>query len=171
MKWVLWILLVLVAAFLIAGVLQHLRYLDIRRDLAMDNQEMLYASESLHVVTVLKLEAGQDLVEGVGAFVKATEARGASVVYAGRIAVNALKSEQIPPEEWDAFVLAQFPSRTDYDAASAEPAYQAARSQFRNSYSLGMHRPAPLNLGLPIMFLGLRILDVAHRKQKSANGW
>jgi hypothetical protein len=160
MKWVLWILLVLVAAFLIAGVLQHLRYLDIRRDLAMDNQEMLYASESLHVVTVLKLETGQDLLDGVGAFVEATEAQGASVVYAGRIAVNALKSAQIPPEEWDAFVLAQFPSRADYDAASAEPVYQAARSQFRNSYSLGMHRPAPLNLGLPIMFLGLRILDV-----------
>ena len=49
--------------------------------------------------------------EGVKEFVDAIEQDGAKVVYAGRIAVNALQSSQIPQVEWYAFILAQYPSR------------------------------------------------------------
>ena len=57
-------------------------------------------------------------------FALAIERSGASVIYAGKIAVNGLHSSQIPQAEWDAFVLAQYPSREGYAASAASTEVQ-----------------------------------------------
>ena len=97
-------------------------------------------------------------------FVDATERDGATVVYAGKIAVNGLQSSQIPEEEWDAFVLAQHSSREAYAASEADPDYQGVRSRFANSYALGMQRSPWLNLAIPVGLLGMRTLDIIKRR-------
>jgi len=160
MKWILRVVLLLVIGALIAAVMQHFRYLDTRRDVVMDTQDVFHSNDVFHVVTVLKLGPDQELLASVRRYVDAVEAQGASVVYAGKISVNALKSKQIPPDDWDAFVLAQYPTRAAYEEAADDTEFQSLRAGFQNSYALGMQRSAPLNLGLPIMLLGMRTLDV-----------
>ncbi len=154
--------ILLIAAVLAAGG-QHYRYLRARRDVVADRQDLFHSSSAFHVATVVELSPGQELLAGVRDFVGAIERDGATVVYAGKIAVNALQSRQIPPAEWDAFVLAQYPSREAYRAAEANPHYQKARSSFANSYALGMRRSPWLNLAIPIGLLGKRALDIATR--------
>ena len=158
--WTVSILLV-VALLAVAG--QHYRYLRTRRDVVADRQELFHSSSAFHVATVLALSSGQELLAGVRDFVDATERAGATVVYAGKIAVNALQSSQIPQEEWDAFVLAQYPSREAYAASEASPDYQKARSSFANSYALGMRRSPWLNLAVPVGLLGMRARDIIKR--------
>ena len=108
----------------------------------------------LRVVEVLELSPNQPLLSGVKTFVDAIEQGGAQVVYAGKIAANALQSSQLPQVEWDAFVLAQYPSREAYSASEADPNYQRVRSSFANSYALGMKRSPWSNLAIPIALLG-----------------
>ena len=74
-----------------------------------DRQQLLHSSSALHVATALALSPGQDLLSGVRGFVAAIEGAGAKVVYAGKVAVNALQSSQIPQDEWDAFVARPVP--------------------------------------------------------------
>jgi hypothetical protein len=159
--WTLSILLV-VALLAVAG--QHYRYLRTRRDMVADRQELLHSSSAFHVATVLALSPGQELLSGVRGFVAAIEGAGAKVVYAGKVAVNALRSSQIRQDEWDAFVLAQYPSREAYSASEANPDTQKARSSFANSYALGMQRSPWLNLAIPVGLLGIRAVDIIKRR-------
>ena len=160
MKWIVSVVSLLVIGALVAVLIQHFRYINVRRDVVNDRQAVFYPSDTFHVVTVLKLRSDQDLLVGVKELVDAIEADGAQVIYAGKIVVNALQSKQIPKEDWDAFVLAQYPSREAYDATSSESDDVAVRDSFANTYSLGMRRSAPLNLGFPIMLLGMRVADI-----------
>ena len=160
MKWIFRLVGAVVIVALVAVVAQEIRYLNKRRNIVHDRQSIFHSSDVFHVATVLKLEPGQELLAAVGALVDAIEADGATVVYAGQIAVNALVSKQIPQEDWDAFVLAQYPSRAAYDSASSNKGLMAARGSFENTYALGMKRSPQLNLFLPIMLLGTRAADI-----------
>ncbi len=151
----------LVALLAVAG--QQYRYLRARRDAAGDRQDLFHSPSAFHVATLLTLSPDQKLLSGVRDFVKATESAGAKVVYAGKIAVTAMQSSQIPQAEWDAFVLAQYPSRAAYAASEASPDYQKARSSFASSYALGMKRSPWLNLAIPIVLLGKRAVDIITR--------
>jgi hypothetical protein len=158
-----WIVSIVLIVALVAIGGQHYRYLRARRDFVADRQPLLHSSSAFHVATVLALSPGQELLSGVRDFVSATKAAGATVVYAGKMAVNAMQSSQIPQEEWDAFVLAQYPSREAYAIAAANPDFQKVRSSFSNSYALGMERFKWLNLALPIGLLGIRTVDILKR--------
>ena len=160
MKWLFWTVSILLIVALLAVAAQHFRYLSTRRDIVMDRQDVFHSASVFHVATLLALSPDQPLLTGVKAFVDAVERDGATVGYAGKIAVNALQSKQLPQENWSAFVLAQYPSRDAYDAAAATPGYTETRASFANTYSLGMQRSAMLNLTLPIALLGRRIMDI-----------
>jgi hypothetical protein len=159
--WILTALLIL-AMLAIAG--QEYRYFRTRRDVVMDRQELFHSSSVFHVATVLALSPGQGLLAAVRKFVDVIERDGASVVYAGKIAVNALQSGQIPQEDWDVFVLAQYPSREAYTSSEGSPDHQKARSGFASAYSLGMQRSPWLNLAIPVGLLGVRARDVIMRR-------
>ncbi len=160
MKILFWTISVLLIVALLAVAGQHFRYLSARRDVVMDRQELFHSSSVFHVATVLELSPNQPLLSGVKTFVDAIEQGGAQVVYAGKIAANALQSSQLPRVEWDAFVLAQYPSREAYSASEADPDYQRVRSSFANSYALGMKRSPWSNLAIPILLLGKRTVDI-----------
>ncbi len=48
-----------IAAAVIAGVWQHLRYLRVRRERVEDRQPLIYAGATFHTVTLLKVEAAE----------------------------------------------------------------------------------------------------------------
>jgi len=155
---------ILLIVLLLAIASQHYRYLRTRRDVVADRQELFHSSSAFHTATLLVLSPGQELLRGVREFVDAIERDGATVVYAGKIAVNALQSSQIPQDEWDAFVLVQYPSREAYAASVANPDYQKVRSSFASTYTLGMRRSPWLNLAIPIVLLGRRSIDIIKRR-------
>jgi len=162
-NWLYWIASTLLVALLLAAGAQHYRYLRTRRDVAFDRQELFHSSSVFHVVMVLALSPGQELLAALRGFVRASEAAGAKVVYAGKIAANALESSQVPAREWDAFVLAEYASREAYAASERDPGYQKARSSFTHSYALGMQRSPWLNLAIPMGLLGMRAVDIVKR--------
>ena len=159
-----WIVLALVIVGLLAVAAQQYRYVRARRDVVADTQELFHPSSAFHVTTVVALSPGQELLAGARELVSAIESNGAQVVYAGKIAVNAMASNQLPDQDWDAFVLAQYPSREAYAASATNPDYQKALAGFAASYSLGMQRSAAFNLVLPVALLGRRIADIVQRR-------
>lgn len=154
--------IVLIVVLLAVGAQQY-RYLRWRRDVAADRQQLVHSSSVFHVATVVELSEGQPLLGGVRELVEVIEHDGATVVYTGKIAVNGLESSQIPQAEWDAFVLAQYPSREAYQACAAKSEYQKVRSSFASTYAIGMQRSAWLNLAIPVGLLGMRVVDVIKR--------
>ena len=86
---------VLVAVGFVAVVAEHVGYLEIRREIVQDRQPILYADSAFHVVTLLALAPDQALFPAIDGFVEASEAAGATVVYAGQVAVVVIESRQI----------------------------------------------------------------------------
>lgn len=146
---------------LLIGVMswQHVRYLNARRQLVQDRQPLLYASDSLHVITFLEVSRDEELIPSVSALRRAIEAAGGLLVYAGQAAFTR-PSEQIGPADWDAVVFAQYPSREAYEAAASGEGLQKALGAFTRSYSHGMKRPAALNLLVPQGLLAARLVDL-----------
>ncbi|MEE2675147.1 MAG: hypothetical protein VX466_15200 [Myxococcota bacterium] len=159
-----WTLSILLLAVLAAAGGQQYRYLRARRDIVADRQALFHSSSAFHVATMIALSPDQEVLAGVRTFVDAIERDGATVVYAGKVAVNAMHSSQLPTAEWDAFVLAQYPSREAYAAALTNPDYQKARASFAASYALGMQRSPAQNFALPILLLGRRAVDIIRRQ-------
>ena len=143
-----WVLGVALAAVVAAMVWQHLRYLDARRNVLHDLQDVVHSDEALHAVTFLEVAPGADLFDAVRPLRAATDAfPGARTVYAGKVAMNALSSIQLidaigdATVAWDAVVLAQFDDRATYDASRKDAAVQAALDGFATTYTHGMKRP------------------------------
>ena len=91
---------------------QHLRYLNKRRAVLQDRQPLLYSEDAFHALTFLRIEPGQDLLAAVRAFRDETQnLGGAQWVYAGKSIITGNASSQIGPVDWNAVVLAQYPSR------------------------------------------------------------
>jgi hypothetical protein len=157
---VIWVVSSLLVVLLLASCVQLYRYLRTRRDVVADRQSLLHSPSAFHVATIVMLSPDQELLAAMRAFVDATEGAGGEVIYAGKVAANGLVSRQIPQQEWDAFLLAQFPSRAAYDEAAAGTGYQSARVSFAASYALGMQRWPFVNFALPVGLLGIRIRDV-----------
>jgi hypothetical protein len=160
---------IVLAAAAIAGLVlgQELRYLRARRDVVRDLQPLLHSSRAFHVVTFLSLP-GSSPDDGA-LFAAMRELREVSesgaeaqVVYAGKVAVNALASKQLVDRfggevPWSAVLLTQFDSRAAADRVMASDGYRRALARFGQSYSCGMQRSAWLSLGIPVLLLGKRI--------------
>ena len=163
MKVLLSLIAAVVVVALVAVLLQEWRYLRIRRDLAGDQQSLFHSSSVFHVVSLLKLAPGQELLDGVRDYVNSVEKNGAQVVYAGKTVINGRTSSQLPPDDWEAFIVTQYPSREAWDKASTSAEYRDLKARFANVYSLGMQRNAALNLALPAFLLGQRVSDFVRR--------
>ena len=156
--------LVPVLIVFVAIVGQELRYLHVRRNLAIDRQPLLHSGSVFHVTSLLKLAPHQGLLDGVRDFVGAVERDGAKVVYAGKVVVNGRTSSQLPSDDWEAIVLTQYPSRAAWDAASASQERRDLEARFENIYSLGMKRSAAVNLLIPIALLRARVSQLVRRE-------
>lgn len=162
------LLLLVLAAVVAAMGWQHHRYLQARRDVVHDRQPLLHGSV-LHVVLYLELAPGAELLDAVRALRDAAESTGGGrMVYAGKVAVNALTSAQLTEtfgEEvaWDAVVLLQLPSREAWDRLVAGDAWATAMRGFARRHAQGMQRSAWLNLAIPMGLLAERARQIVTR--------
>lgn len=161
-KKVTYILLLVIGSVIsvaVVGVGVHLwNHAQLRRDVLFDRQAMFHSSDTFHVVSAISLAPGQDLLDGVRRYVDGVGAHGAEVVYAGKLAFPApRKSRQMPDFDWEAFVIAQYPTREAWEEASSREDYANLKSEFACVWSLGMERRAGQNVGVTIAMLGLRL--------------
>ena len=139
---------------------QHVRYLNLRRDVVQDSQELVYPASRFHVITYLGVAEGEDVIKAIAALRREIEAVGvAKMVYAGQAALT-VESSQLAPQNWDAVVLVEYPSRSAYEAAAENPRQRDALAAFRAVYSHGMARSPVANLLLPQLLLALRAGDI-----------
>jgi len=149
---------------LIAALAQEWRFYRARRTRAMDRQDLFHDTNALHVVTALKLGPDQTLLPAVRNFVEGVEGMGAQVVYAGKSIVTGTKAQQVPKEEWDAFVVTQYRDREAYERVAADPAYKDLQASFGNAWSIGMARNRIQNLLLPLYMLAVRARQIITRE-------
>lgn len=149
-----------------ASLWQEARYLRIRREVVQDRQPILHG-DVFHVLTLLELAPGGDLFGAVRKLRDVVETGGGGrVVYAGKVALDALSSAQLVEHfggtvRWSAVVLVQYASRADWERASASGAVREALGAFARSYSTGMERSAAQNLALPLVLLWVRARQIA----------
>ncbi len=156
------VVLGLLVVLVVAMGWQHDRYLSIRRGPMQDQQPIVYAGDTFHVLSYLALAEGADPVESLRKLRNELEAAdGAQMVYAGLTGAVRLESSQLGEADWDAIVLMQYPSRAVFDAIAATSSYEAAFRDFPRTYAHGFERPAALNLAIPQLLLGLRAYQLA----------
>ena len=140
---------------------QEARYLRIRREIVQDRQPILHG-DVFHVLTFLELAPGAELFESVRRLRDAVRTGGGGrVVYAGKVALDALSSKQLTARfgeevHWSAVVLVQYASRSEWARAAASAPVRDALGAFARSYSTGMERSAAQNLALPLVLLWVR---------------
>ena len=164
MKLILGLIAVIVLIVLVAIVIQEFRYFRIRRHLAGDRQALFHSDKVFHVVSALKLAPDQELMSAARDFVSGTEKGGGQVVYAGKTVINGRTSSQLPPDDWEAFIIAQYPDRAAWEAASATAERRELEARFANVYSLGMKRRAAINLALPAILGARRVSQIIRRE-------
>ena len=147
---------------------QHLRYLRLRRERVDDRQPLMYPGTTFHTVTLLKVDADRGR-EGELATLRtlreAIEAPGGGrVVYAGLVGVTMAESTQLD-NDWSAVVLAQYPSREAFDRRSESAEVGQVLSGCERSYVHGFRRSALVNLLIPIGLGGMRLRDIALRRE------
>lgn len=154
----------------LAMVWQQRRYLRVRRERVQDGQVLFHSPRVFHVVTFLELAPGGDLFESVRKLRDLLEAGGsAKVIYAGKVALNALQSAQLEAVfgeavPWDAVIFTQFPSFEAWERARQGQDLQRALAGFRRTYSHGMKRSPWLNLLLPQALLARRVAQIVRRE-------
>ncbi len=153
--------LALVAGLVVAMGWQHFRYLKWRRAAAQDHQPLLHSSSAFHVISYLRLESGGDLVESLAKARETLEGAGGSQwIYAGKVVLMGLRSGQLGEPQWDAIVLSQYDSREAYDEVARSNTHRQAFAHFDATYHHGMRRSAAFNLAMPMVFLGMRVIDI-----------
>jgi|TARA_B100000959_G_scaffold1715_1_gene1859 hypothetical protein len=148
----------LLVVALIAIAAQEYRYAKVRHDIVVDRQSIFHSSSVFHVVTLLALSTEQELLSAVRSFADVSKDVGGQIIYAGKVFQSG-SSRQVPYENWDAFILVQFPSQDAYAKVAEDSVYQKARTQFASSYAHGMQRSAIFNLSIPIVLLSKRVMD------------
>ncbi len=154
---------------LLLGVMawQHHVYWSARRNVLQDAQALLHSSDVFHVVTFVEIGDDADPIDELSRLVRAIEAAGGELVYAGRAAFT-LTSPSIGEHDWDAALLVQYASRQAYDQAAADSGVRDAFARLPESYSHGTQRAAFLNLMVPQALLGLWLTDVVRGRWSAA---
>jgi hypothetical protein len=159
------VLALLLLALAGACLWQEARYLRIRREIVQDRQPILHG-DVFHVLTLLELAPGAELFGAVRRFGDAVESGGGGrVVYAGKVALDALSSKQLTSQygeevRWSAVVLAQYASPAQWERGAASAAMREALGAFARHHSTGMERSAAQNLALPLVLLGVRARQI-----------
>ena len=149
---------VLVAIVVLVVSAQLWNHSQLRRSVLFDRQDLFHSSDAFHVVSALKLKPGQELLEGVGRYVKGVEQQGAEVIYAGKVAFpRPRKSQQMPDLEWEAFIVSQYATRDAWETAAVSANYLGLKSEFTRIWSLGMQRQTTQNLVVSLSMLQRRI--------------
>ena len=145
------------------GFWQHRRYLRARREVVCDLQPLIYPARAFHAVMFLKMNPGSEVVEAARRLRQVIETpKGGKLVYAGQAGLTIIASDQVP-NDWDAVLIAQYPSRAAYDEWVAGDDYRAVVASLASSYTHGLKRPWLFNLMIPQLLLGLRVFDILRR--------
>jgi uncharacterized protein (DUF1330 family) len=159
--------LAVAAVGLVAAALwQHLRYLEIRRERVDDRQPLLHRGSAFHGVVLLKVADGagrEGELAALRAVRDAIEAGGGMLVYAGVVVQTMVPSTQLE-NDWSAAILAQYPSRDAFDRSHKSPELKHALQQCEHSHIHGFERSALTNLLIPLGLGGVRLLDIARRR-------
>jgi len=156
-------LALLLAAALVTGaaiVWQHFRYLGLRRGPVQDRQTIFHSPDVFHTVTFLTLSPGSDVVDEVRALKRATEGSEASWIYAGKVVLSPLHSEQIGVKAWNAVVLLQYPSREAYERHAHSEESKRALGRYDEVYTQGFQRSRSLSALFPQILLGVRARQI-----------
>ena len=79
-----------IVAVVFLGLGFHLwNHAQLRRDVLFDRQALFHSSDVFHVVTAISLAPGQELLDGVGRYVRAVEAQGSNIIHS-MVRANAL---------------------------------------------------------------------------------
>jgi hypothetical protein len=155
--------ILLIALVIAAGVAgsamlwQHLRYLGLRRDVVQDRQAVFHSSSAFHALTFLSLAPGTDGIDEVRALKAASVGTEVEWIYAGKVVLSPLPSEQIGVKDWDAVVLLQYPSRSDFDRHAQSEEWRRALGRFAETYTQGFQRSRNVSALFPQLLLGLRV--------------
>ncbi|MBI1262923.1 MAG: hypothetical protein GC184_14495 [Rhizobiales bacterium] len=146
------VIAILIGIVLILAVLQYRNFQELRRTVVQDDQPAFYPDKAFHAVAFLKLRQDESVFHVVRQLRDTVNAfPGARMVYAGKVIVNALNSQQLvslygSKVDWDATILIQFDSRDRYAAFIADPAVQAQLAALEHVYWHGMKRSAIGNI-------------------------
>lgn len=138
--------------------IQHLRYLHIRRHVAQDRQNPLHRSEAFHLIVLYEVNKGQRVVESARQYVHKTQWTGAKLIYAGQAAF-VVDSEQLGQHNWSGVILLQFADRFVYEE-HAEALHNIAATVFCDQYLHGMRRNRRFSLLLPQWLLRIRVIQL-----------
>lgn len=128
---------------------QNGHYLNVRRRAVQDRQEMIYAGETFHVLTFMKVKPGADVIATVRDFRRATSGGGGGRwIYAGKVVIN-VPSARIGRVEWSAVTFVEYPSRQAYEQYARSDGYRTALGAFERHYAQGARRSAVENVMLP----------------------
>ncbi len=155
-----------VVGLVLAALWQHFRYLEIRRERVDDRQPLLHGGHTFHGVLLLRVndEAGRDgELAALRAVRDAIEAGGGQLVYAGLVVQTMVPSTQLE-NDWSAAILAHWPSRKAFDRSHNGPELKHALQQCEHSHVHGFERSALTNLLIPLGLGGVRLLDIARRR-------
>ena len=153
-------LLLLVLLFLVVGIAmawQHGRFVETRRSVLHDHQEMFHSSDVFHAMLFLRSPPNVDILDELKTLKHATESSEAKWIYAGKALAAPLFSSQLGPKDWSAIVLLQYPSREAFDRHAASEALLTARARFDETYVHGLQRSSFLSAMFPQMLLAIRV--------------
>lgn len=166
------VLSLLVAAVGVAAAAfwQHFRYQELRRERVDDRQPLFHGGGTFHAVALLEVasrEGGgtghEEELLALRAVRDAIDAGGGTSVYAGLVVTTMVPSTQLE-NAWSAAILAQYPSREAFDRSHGSPELQQALQRCERSHVHGFERSAFANLMTPLGLGGLRLLDIALRR-------
>ena len=152
----------LVVAFVAGSAMlwQHFRYLRLRRGVIQDRQTVFHSPSVFHTVTFLALSPDAIVVDEVRALKRATEGSEANWIYAGKVVLSPLHSEQIGVKAWNAVVLLQYPSREAYERHAQSEELKRALGRYEEVYTQGFQRSRSLSALFPQILLGVRARQI-----------
>ncbi len=136
---------------------QHFRYLGLRRGVVQDRQTVFHSTRTFHTLTFLTLSPGTHVVDEVRALKRATEGSEADWIYAGKVVLSPLHSEQIGVKAWNAVVLLQYPSREAYERHAQSDELKSALGRYDEVYTQGFQRSLGLSAVFPQILLAVRV--------------
>jgi len=137
------LLLVLFVILVATLVPQYQHYAKVRESIG-DQQSVYHSSDTLHTVTLIKLQPKGSVSRAVSGLKGVEEEKGGKLIYAGMAVHTLIQTEQLQGIEWDLVLLTQWPSRDAYQTAEASQERENVLSTFQYSYTIGMRRSRSL---------------------------
>ena len=160
-----YVLLGVCIAFLAVVVIQHLRYLSIRRNSAQDMQAPFHRRDVFHVITFFDIRDGEKILQATESYLRKIRGIGQSrLIYAGHAAF-VLPAAQLGEQLWDGVFMHEYKSRAEYERVADQLKRRAAEC-FHDYHFHGMRRNRVFSLLIPVLLLRIRITALLRGKRR-----